>query len=135
MKEGTTLPEHSNAAVQKQFVAAVLAGDRDTIRRLAHRDFELYEGSSMPFAGVYRGAEGFIEFLSIFMATFDIKRLEETGVFSSNDPNGMAFQFELEAVYRSAGTVFSSSLVETWRFKDGKVLKICAHYFNSPFWP
>jgi ketosteroid isomerase-like protein len=128
-----TFLEHSNVAVKKQFVAAVFAGDHDTIRRLAHRDFELHEGSGMPFAGIYRGADGFITFLGIFGATFDIKRLEETGAFASEDPDRMVFQFELEAVFRSAGTEFSSSLIEAWQFKDNKVLKISAHYFNSPF--
>jgi len=127
--------DHSNEAIKKQFVAAVFAGDHDTIRRLAHRDFELHEGSSTPFAGIYRGAEGFIEFLGIFMGAFDIKRLEETGAFASEDPDRMAFLFEIEAVFRSAGTDFSSSLVEIWQFKDKKVAKISAHYLNSPFRP
>ena len=124
--------EHPNIAAKKQFVAAVFTGDHETIRRLAHRDFELLEGSGMPFAGIYRGADGFIEFLEIFMTTFDIIKFEETGTFVSEDPDHMAFQFDLDAVFRSAGTPFSTSLVETWQFRDGKVAKIIAHYLHSP---
>ena len=127
-----TADEHSNAVVKKQFVSAVFSGDHDTIRRLVHDDFELHEGSSVPFAGVYRGTDGFIEFLGVFEATFDIKRLEEAGAFASADPDRMAFQFELEAVLRAGGITFTSSLVEIWQFKDGKVARITAHYFNSP---
>jgi ketosteroid isomerase-like protein len=130
-----TLLDHPNAAIKKEFVAAVFAGDFDTIRRLAHPDFELHEGSGLPFAGIYRGAEGFISFLGIFAETFDIKRLEEAGAFAAQDPDLMAFQFELEAVFRRTGTEFSSSLVEIWHFDNGKVLRIYAHYFNSPFHP
>jgi ketosteroid isomerase-like protein len=133
MRESMTSLGQLNAAVQKEFVAAVFAGDHDALRRLAHHDFALHEGSGLPFAGTYRGADGFIAFLGIFMATFDIKRLEQTGSFVSEDPDRMAFQFELEAEFRSAHRVFSSSLVEVWHFKDGKVLSIFAHYFNSPF--
>ncbi len=125
--------EHPNAIVKQEFVAAVFAGDFDTIRRLAHPDFELHEGSGMPFAGIYRGADGFIKFLGIFAATFDIKKLEEAGAYASNHPDHMAFSFELEAVLRSSGAAFSSSLVETWVFRDGLVAKISAHYFNAPF--
>jgi ketosteroid isomerase-like protein len=130
-----TFLDHPNAIVKQQFVAAVFAGDFDTIRRLAHADFELHEGSGMPFAGVYRGAAGFIEFLGVFAAAFDIKRLEEACAYASDDPDRMAFQFELEAILPSSGAAFSSSLVETWQFRDGKVAKITAHYFNSPFRP
>lgn len=125
--------EHPNNIVKQKFVASVFSGDFDTIRQLVHDNFELHEGSGTGFAGIYRGAAGFIEFLGIFAATFDIKRLEEAGAYVSDDPDSMAFLFELEAVLRSNGAPFSSTLVEAWQFRDGKVAKIIAHYFNSPF--
>jgi len=124
-----------NLSVKQQFVAAVFAGDKDTLRRLADPQFELHEGSGMPFAGIYCGAEEFIAFLDIFMAAFDIRRLEETGTYVSEDPDRMVFTFELEATYRPAATEFISSLVEAWQFNNGKVLKIVAHYLNSPLHP
>lgn len=127
--------KEQNLAVKQQFVAAVFAGDKDTLRRLADPQFELHEGSAMPFAGIYRGAEGFIAFLDIFMTAFDIRRLEETGAYTSDDPDRMVFTFELEASYRPAGTDFTSSLIEAWQFSNGKVLKIVAHYLNSPLHP
>jgi ketosteroid isomerase-like protein len=127
--------KEQNLAVKQQFVAAVFAGDKDTLRRLADPHFELHEGSAMPFVGTYRGAEGFIGFLDIFMAAFDIRRLEETGAYTSEDPDQMVFTFELEAVYRPTGVDFSSSLIEAWQFSNGKVLKIVAHYLNSPLHP
>jgi ketosteroid isomerase-like protein len=124
--------EHPHLTIKTQFVAAVFAGDHDTIRQLAHHDFELHEGSGTPFAGIHRGAEGFIRFLDIFLATFDIKRFEETGSFASGNPDRMAFQFELDAVLRNSGKAFSSSLVEIWHFKDHRVEKIVAHYLHAP---
>ena len=127
--------DHSNAVVQKQFVAAVFSGDHDTIRCLAHPDFALHEGSGMPFAGIYRSADGFIAFLEIFTNAFEIRKLEEVRAFMAGDPDHMAFLFELEAILRSAGTPFVSTLAESWVFKGGKVLEIRAHYFNSPFHP
>jgi ketosteroid isomerase-like protein len=129
------VPKEQNLSVKQQFVSAVFAGDKDTLRRLADPQFELHEGSGMPFAGVYRGAEGFIAFLDIFMAAFDIRRLEETGAYTSEDPDQMVFAFELEATYRPTGTDFTSSLIEAWQFSNGKVLKIVAHYLNSPLHP
>jgi ketosteroid isomerase-like protein len=121
-----------NLAVQQRFVAAVFAGDADTIRALAAPDFELLEGSGMPFAGVFRGAEGFLKFLGVFNATFELEYLRPAGRFASDDPDRMAFEFELRGVHRATGAPFESSLIEVWTFRDGKVVTIKPHYFNTP---
>jgi uncharacterized protein len=120
-----------NIHIQEQFVAAVFAGDPDTVRTLADPGFELHEGSGLPFAGTYRGAEGFLKFLGIFNQTFDIERLEPTRSYESQDPDWIAFEFDLRATVRNTGQLFESTLIEIWRFKDGKVLSIKPHYFNS----
>ena len=88
---------------------------------------------SMMFAGEREG--GTLPFLDIFLGAFDIKRLEETGAFTCDDPDRMVFAFELDAVYRATGAPFMSSLIEAWQFRNGKVLKIVAHYLNSPLHP
>jgi ketosteroid isomerase-like protein len=130
-----TVNDNPNFLLKQAFVNAVFSGDHASLRRLADPEFELHEGSGLPFAGLYRGAEGFIEFLHIFNTSFEIQRLEETMAYSCDDPDQMAFQFELEAVLPGTKDNFKSTLVELWQFRDGKVLKIVPHYFNSPFQP
>ena len=125
------MTQSSNVAIKDQFVAAVMAGDQDTISSLADPDFELLEGSGMPFAGVYRGADGFMQFLGIFFETLDIERLEPIRTYQTEDPDFIASEFEVRGTLRSTGKIFESSLVEIWRFRNGKVLSIKAHYFNS----
>jgi ketosteroid isomerase-like protein len=120
-----------NIQVKERFVAAVFAGDADTIRALADPGFELHEGSGLPFAGTYRGAEGFLKFLEIFGQTFDIERLEPIRSYESQDRDWIAFEFDLRATVRNTGHLFESTLIEIWNFKDGKVLSIKPHYFNS----
>jgi ketosteroid isomerase-like protein len=126
------MPDNPNLAVQERFVAAVFAGDTATIQTLAASGFELLEGSGLPFAGTYRGAEGFIEFLGIFTATFEIERLAPVRSFVSDDPDRLAFEFELRGIHRASGDVFESSLVELWHFRSGQVVSIKAHCFNVP---
>ena len=126
------MTHNNNLSVQERFVAAVFAGDGDTIRALAHPDFELHEGSGLPFAGVYRGADGFLAFLAVFGETFDIEILAPVRTYQSEDPDFLAFEFNLRAVLRATGALFESTLIESWTFKDGKVLQIRPHYFNSP---
>jgi ketosteroid isomerase-like protein len=126
------MASNPNLLVQQQFVAAVFAGDGDTIRSLAAADFELAEGSGMPFAGTYRGAEGFLEFLGVFNDAFDLEYLRPVRHFASDDPDRMAFEFELRGVHRATGELFESSLIEAWTFRDGRVVAIKPHYFNVP---
>ena len=125
------MTKSNNVAIKDQFVAAVMAGDQDAIRSLADPGFELHEGSGMPFAGVYSGADGFLRFLGIFFETLDIERLEPIRTYQTEDPDFIACEFEVRGTLRSTGKVFESSLVEIWNFRDGKVLSIKAHYFNS----
>ena len=122
---------NANIQLQEQFVAAVFAGNAETVRALAHAAFELQEGSGLPFAGTYRGADGFLRFLGIFCQTFDIERLAPIRSYESSDPDRIAFEFDLRATVRSTSELFESTLIEIWTFKDGKVLSIKPHYFNS----
>ena len=125
------MKDSRNIQVKERFVSAVFAGDAATIRALSDEAFELHEGSGLPFAGKYHGAEGFLEFLGIFSQTFDIERLEPVRAYESGDPDWIAFEFDLRATVRKTGQRFESTLVEIWHFKDGKVVSIKPHYFNS----
>jgi ketosteroid isomerase-like protein len=98
---------------------------------VADPGFELHEGSGLPFVGTYRGTEGFLQFLEMFGQTFDIERLEPICSYESRDPDRIAFEFDLRATDRKTGQLFESPLIEIWKFKDGKVLGIKPHYFNS----
>jgi ketosteroid isomerase-like protein len=120
-----------NRAVQERFVAAVFAGDGDTIAALVAPEFELHEGSGLPFAGVYKGAQGFLRFLDLFMQTFDIERLEPVRTYETSDPDFLACEFDLRATVRATGEIFESTLVELWTFRDGRVVSIKPHYFNA----
>jgi ketosteroid isomerase-like protein len=125
------MTDSRNIQIKERFVSAVFAGDADTIRALTDEAFELREGSGLPFAGTYHGAEGFLEFLGLFNQTFDIERLEPVRSYESGDSDWLAFEFDLRATVRKTGRRFESTLVEIWNFRDGKVVSIKPHYFNS----
>jgi ketosteroid isomerase-like protein len=120
-----------NLAIQEQFVTAVFAGDADTIKALCAPEFELHEGSGLPFAGTYRGAEGFLEFLGVFNDTFDIEHLTPVRTYTTGDPDWLVGELNLRATLRASGKLFETSLMEMWQFKNGKVVAIKPHYFNA----
>lgn len=125
------MTDNPNRQVQERFVAAVFAGDAETIRSLCAPEFALHEGSGMPFAGTFRGADGFLEFLRIFGETFDIEELAPVRTFATEDPDWLIGELTLRSTLRASGKRFDSSILEMWQFRDGKVVSIKPHYFNA----
>jgi ketosteroid isomerase-like protein len=125
------MSDNPNLRIQEQFVTAVLAGDVETIRALCAPEFRLHEGSGMPFSSTYTGADGFMEFLGAFNETFDIEYLTPVRVFATDDPGWLIGELDFRAKLRADGSLFETSILEMWHFKDGKVVSIKPHYFNA----
>ena len=122
----------SNPDIQQRFVAAVFAGDSATLAALCHDDFVLEQGETMPYAGTYRGAEGFLRFLGIFGETLDIEKLEPVRSYLCSDPDWLVSEFDLVATVKATGQRYATSLLERWQFSQGKVITIKPHYFEPP---
>jgi ketosteroid isomerase-like protein len=125
------MAHNPNLAVIERFVGAVFSGDGEALKALCAPDFQLHEGSGLAFAGTYHGGEGFLRFLEIFGATFDIERLEPLRTYVTDDPDYVVAEMDLRAVVKATGKVFASSLLERWRFRDGQVIEIAPHYFHA----
>jgi len=122
---------NKNLAIKDQFVTAALSGDAATVKALAHPNFEMSEGAGLPFAGSYRGADAFLDFLRIFGETFDIQSFDSVRTYVTDDPDWLVSEFELRATVRATGAFYETSLVEVWHFEDGKVRSVKPHYFNA----
>ncbi|MDE8650990.1 nuclear transport factor 2 family protein [Novosphingobium album (ex Liu et al. 2023)] len=125
------MPDNPNLAVLERFTGAVMAGDGETVKALCAPGFALHEGSGLSFAGTYGGGEGFMAFFAIFVDALAIERLETVRIYQTDDPDFIVAEMELRATVRETGKPFESSLLERWRFQDGKVAEIKPHYFNA----
>jgi len=125
------MAQNPNLAVIERFVGAVLSGDGETVKGLCAPDFQLHEGSGLIFAGTYHGGDGFLQFLGVFADTLDIERLEPIRTYVTDDPDYVVTEMEVRATVRATGKLFSSSLLERWRFRDGQVIEIAPHYFHA----
>jgi ketosteroid isomerase-like protein len=123
---------NENVAIAERFTRAVYAGDQDTMKSLLDKDFVLRQDKSLPYGGVYRGAEGFLSFLQAFTKTYEIESLEKTRTFVSDDPDFAIFEFSFKGKQRQAGVKFDTTLLEHWRFSKGKIIAITPHWFEIP---
>lgn len=125
--------ENSNVAIKDRWVEAVFAGDKDTLRELADPELELHQPPGTPYAGIYRGSDGFLEFLDRFTAAYDLESLEQTALYvEQSDPDRLALGFHIRGVLRDSGRAFESPQFECWDFRDGRIVKITVFWFQPP---
>ena len=122
----------SNRDIQARFAAAVLGGDIATVMALCDPDLCLEQGNAMPYAGTWRGPDGFLEFLGIFAATLDVASLDTVRIYQADDPDWLVCEFAMVATVKATGQPYVTTLLESWHFRDGKVAAIKPHYFHPP---
>lgn len=123
---------NNNIAIKDRFVAAVFAGDADTMRSLLDPAFEVHQPAGLAYAGSYAGADGFLNFIGKFMATYDIEVLNTTDTFVSENPDRIVLEFKFAGKVKSSSEKFDTSLLECWEFKTGKILRITVYWFAIP---
>ena len=121
----------SNKAVVEAFLAASGAGDRDALAKIVHPDFEVIEANGLPYAGVWRGAEGFWKLLATVYGYWSDPKIEIVNFIGGENENAFAIEMTMEGRSAKNGTPFKTSLIEVWTVKDGKLFHIKPYYFDT----
>ena len=122
----------NNLEVKEKFVEAVFANDKETVASFIHPDFVLRQARGLEYAGTYYGAKGFFEFMEKYEPAYEPESLENTGTFTSDDPDILVLEFKSSGIRRSTGNRYDTTVLEVWTFRDGKVLGIAPHWFEQP---
>ena len=123
---------NDNIAIKDRFVAAVFAGDTATMRNLLDAAFEVHQPPGLAYAGSYAGADGFLDFIGKFMATYDIEVLSNTDTFISEDSERIVLEFKFTGKVKASGEKFDTNLLECWEFKQDKIMRISVYWFAMP---
>jgi hypothetical protein len=127
-------PEHEkNHAIKVRFVDALFANDWDTIKELCHPDLVLREPKALPYGGDYHGYEGFKKCWELIpVAGHKAESLDTLRTFMSDDPNTIIVELDFKGVMNKTGERIDSIVLETFDFKDGKVIGIAVFWFDIP---
>ncbi|HKT73751.1 MAG TPA: nuclear transport factor 2 family protein [Steroidobacteraceae bacterium] len=120
----------SHRKFSEQFLAAMHSGDRAAMGQMLHAQFEVEEAASLPYGGVYRGTEGWLALCSAVVGTwakFSLQLLEYAG----ESADSLVIRFAISGRSRKTGKSFESTVLELWRFKDGKLFRIYPYYFDT----
>ena len=85
----------------------------------------------LPFAGLWKGAEGITEFNNLLKATMRYDKVEIKEYIL--DGNQVGAVFLGEGIARSTGKPFKSEILRLYTFKDGKIIRVRNFYDTSSY--
>jgi ketosteroid isomerase-like protein len=113
----------------ERFIAALGAADWAGMEQMLHPDFEVVEADGLPYAGIYRGAAGWRSLSDAILATWSGFRISLMEMHGGDD--AAVLRFAMSGRSRRTGRAWQSSVLELWKFRDDKLVRIDPYYFDT----
>lgn len=113
------------------WMAAQFSGDRATCNAIMDPGFVLVEPVGLPYAGTYRGPDGYWAFFDKFLATWTDLDASVERVFENTAGDELAIIFRIKARSARTGRAIDTTLMEHWKFRDGRLVSIAPHNFDT----
>lgn len=113
-----------------RFLDAVGTGDFDTIGTMITEDFVCHEAEGLPYGGDYHGLDGWKRLTGRIVATWAGLRLEPIEMLGETE-DSIVVRFRLAGRSRRTGTPFDTTVMELWRFRDGRLAEIWPYYWDT----
>lgn len=114
----------------ERFIAAMSVGDFDTQGAMLDEHFVVHEAEGLPYAGDYRGIDGWRALSKAVVATwagFRLKPLE----FLGETADTFVVRFAISGRSRKTGKTFESTVLELWKFNGGQLREITPYYWDT----
>lgn len=106
------------------------SGNQAAMREMLHPEFEVEEAAGLPYGGNYRGIQGWLELCNAVAGTWGQFRLQLIE-YAGESPDSLVIRFAISGRSRKTGKSFESTVLEFWKFKDGKLFRIHPYYFDT----
>lgn len=113
-----------------RFFPALAAGDFAAMAPMVDPDFVVYEADGLPYAGTYRGLDGWRKLSRAVVATwaeFKFHALE----FPGDTENSLVVRFAISGRSRKTGKTFETTVLELWRFRHNRLCEIVPYYWDT----
>lgn len=118
----------TNLEKLKAMFAAFGEGDFETVATYLHPDLIITEADCLPYSGVFRGPEGYIELATKVFATWDDLSVSQEAMLAEGDLLVVVSKFKGKT---KAGVSFTMPMTEAFYFTDGLVSEIRPYYFDT----
>jgi ketosteroid isomerase-like protein len=120
----------SRRAFCERFFAAITSGNMDEVAGLIDPEFVVTEAEGLPYAGTYRGVDGWRALSKAIVAawgSFKLQPLEYLGETADT----IVVRFAISGRSRKTGTPFESTVLELWRFRGDRLREIVPYYWDT----
>lgn len=114
----------------ERFMTATRTGDKAALAEMVHPDFELIEPTGLPYSGTFRGLDGWRKLARAVVEAWDEFKVEPIA-FPGESTDTFVVNLRLSGRSRKTGNPFSMSVLEMWTFRDGQLISISPHYFDT----
>jgi uncharacterized protein len=114
----------------ERFMAATRAGDKAALAEMVHPEFELIEPTGVPYEGTFRGLAGWRKLARAVVEAWEDFSVEPIA-FPGESEDSFVVKLRLSGRSRKTGRAFEMSVLELWTFRDGKLIGISPHYFDT----
>ena len=102
--------------------------DWETYKSHLHPDFQVVESDSLPFAGTFKGMEGFNVLFGNIIDKFS--GFEPTPTHTCVGDNHVMVWVDIKLTSRETNKVLETELIEVFVFKDDKLIEMRPFYFD-----
>jgi ketosteroid isomerase-like protein len=118
-----------NIEIIKHFFRSIEAGDwQEAERNFDFDNFELHESPGLPYGGVWHGKAAFNRFHEIIYDTW--KPLEHQ-ILEFLGGGEWVCAYQMLVGTGKTGLSFSTTVAEMWRIRNGKIIEIRPHYWDT----
>ena len=127
---GNTATQAKNIEAVQTALKAALAGDYDRLPALIAEDFVIYEAESLPFGGVFRGIQGYIECMQGLNNFWANKGLASPEFFAAGDDMVLILSVFDGYIKRNSQHV-KMPTISLWKLKEGRVHSARPFFFDT----
>jgi len=121
------MSQSNKEKVQAMF-DAMAAGDFELMKTYLHPDVFVIEADCLPYSGIHRGPDGYIQLVHKVVNTWDDLQLSVNAMAEVDDMVMVVSEF---AGKNKAGVAFNMPMTELFYFTDGKISEVRPYYFDT----
>lgn len=117
----------NNSEIVKTVLDLLAAGDLGAATAYISDDFICREAASLPYAGEYRGKQGFRDLGADLATTWNDFGFKIHMIFGDGEHVSV-----IETIWgKVAGKPWQMPVIEVWKLRDGKVLEVTPYYHDA----
>lgn len=127
---GYTATQNRNIEVVQTALKAALAGEYDRLLAVIGEDFVIYEAESLPFGGIFRGIQGYIECMRGLNDFWANKGLAAPEFFAVGDDTVLIISM-FDGYIKKNSQHVTMPTISLWKLREGRVHSARPFFFDT----